>query len=228
VQIEDYQFDELLTSALYHAAELDYGDLPTDDELDLLVQPSAQFQHKMSALLRNPSKYVRSRQRLVYLRVMRNVAAVFVVISILFSVTLAVSPTVRAAVVSFVRTWFADRTEYTTPENALVHEFEFAYIPEGFELTERIESEVLLVFHYKDAQDMLISVFITGGKLVVDNEHSEFSQTIISGRTVDYYESNDPDAPNMLIIFDETHDMFITLVSSISIDELERIAKHIE
>ena len=72
----DEEFDELLTASLYRATELDYmADMPSDEELDKMIQPSLRFQRRMKALLRNPKRYIRSIRRPVYLKVLRYISS---------------------------------------------------------------------------------------------------------------------------------------------------------
>lgn len=228
MRIDDAQFDELLTAALYRADELDYYDMPSDEELEQLVQPSPRFQRKMKSLLRDPNRYIRSRRLPIYVKVMRSAAAVFIVLTLLLGSAMAVSPTVRAAVVNFVRTWFEDRTVYQTPDHVLDKEWTFGFIPEGFKLIDAIETELHLLYIYQNDHALILSITVSREKQVVDNEHSVFSQTVLSGRSADIYESIDPQYPSIIVIFDELSGVFITLVSEIDVGELIRIAENIE
>jgi len=54
------EFDKLLTAALYRASELDYVDLPSDEELDQMIQPSPRFQRMMDSILRDSTGCIRS------------------------------------------------------------------------------------------------------------------------------------------------------------------------
>ena len=55
MRMTDVEFEKLFAAAVIRAAELDYEELPTDDEIYQIVRPSQQAQRKMNALLRNPS-----------------------------------------------------------------------------------------------------------------------------------------------------------------------------
>ena len=223
----DAEFDKLLTSALYRAAELDYIDSLSDEELEREVQPSPRFKRRMGALLRNPNRYARAQRRPLYLKVLRSAAAVFVAITVLFSGAMAVSPTVRAAVVNFVRTWFEDRTVYETPARDMHQDWTIGYIPQGFVLVEEEYNEFRFFNVYQDNDGNLIYITISSGKLIVDNEHSEFYEIIINGNATDVYESNDPEYPSIVIVHDETSGVFITLIAEIDAGELIRIAENI-
>ena len=228
MHISNAEFDKLLVTALYRAAELDYCTVPTDDELDALVQPSLRFSRRINALLKDQHRYIRNHRRPVYMKVLRAAAAILIAFTVLLGTAMAVSPTVRAAVVNFVRSWFEDRTIYQTPERNLGKIWIFEYIPEGFELYEDISNEIQALYIYIDSVGTTISISISTGRQGVDNEHSFFSQTIINGNAADVYESYDSQYPNMVIMFDDREGVFITLVSEIEIDELIKIAENIK
>jgi len=227
MRVGDTSFDKLLTAALYRAAELDYGDAMSDEEIDLAVQPSQRFQRKMRTLLRNPIRYKRNQHRPLYMKAMRSAAAVFIAVTILFGAAMAASPTVRAAVVSFVRTWLEDRTTYQVPDRDIHGDWTVGYIPEGFLLIDEEDAETHVLLVYQNNDSVSISIIISSGKKVVDNEHSVFYETTINGNAADIYESNDPLYPNMVVIHFETFGVIISLVSDIDVSELIRIAENI-
>jgi len=70
-------------------------------------------------------------------------------------------------------------------------------------------------------------ITISGERLIVDNEHAEFSQIILDGRSADIYEGVDPSSLNMIVIYDDMTGLFITLDSEIEIAELILIAESI-
>lgn len=100
--VDDNRFDELITEALYCAIDIEYP-IPSDEELHQMIRPSPRFHRRMKAFLRNPNKYVRRLQRPVYVKVLRVAAATLVLLVILFGVVIAVSPAVRAMVMSLIR-----------------------------------------------------------------------------------------------------------------------------
>jgi hypothetical protein len=229
MRINDDNFDKLLTSALYRAAELDYGDMPSDEELEMTVQPSQRFRRKMKNLLRNPRRHIRSQRRPVYLKVLRSAAAVFIALTILFGAAMAASPTVRAAVVGFFRTWLEDRTIYEIPTRDLDSEWTFGYIPEGFELVEKLLMEFQQhVYIYQNSDSARIGIVISSGKQIVDNEHSDFYQITINGNPADVYETNDPLHPSIVVMYDKANGVFITFNAEIEISEIIKIAENIE
>jgi len=228
VHVDDADFEKLLTAALYRASELDCVDMPTDEELDRIIQPSPQFTHKMNALLRNPHKYIRNQRKSKYLKALQSAAAVFIVVTVVLGVTMVFSPTVRAAVVNYVRSWFEDRTQYITPERDSDTELSFDYIPEGFEQVLLQEDGSSSIRIYQNADLITISITVTKGKQVLDNEHHVFYETVINAREADVYESIDPQYPNMIVIFDDATGNIVTITSELDLSSLILIAKNIK
>jgi len=146
------EFDKLLTASLYRAVELDYADMPSAAELDKIVQPSENFERKMKAVLQNPKKSVKNRQRPIYYKILRTAAAVLITFTVLLGTAMAVSPTVRAAVIDFVRTWFVSPNDIRYGMNIddvedMIEEIKG--IPEDERTDEDMQALLLLEF-YKD------------------------------------------------------------------------------
>jgi hypothetical protein len=202
IRIDDTEFDARLTAALYRAAELDYEEQFGGD-------------------------YVRNRRRPPHMRAFRNAAAVFAMVAVLFGATLAVSPTVRAAVSNFTRSWFADRTRYTVTGPDVIGEWTFGYIPEGFELVHEADSELSIFHVYENEKAELVIISISAESTIVDNEHYDFYQMTVSGYPTDVYESNDPLYPNMLVVYKGEEAVIIAIISEIDVNELIKIAEGI-
>jgi len=227
----DVKFDRLLTAALYRAAEIDYGDIPSDEELEQILHISPRYKSKMKLLFNKRKNAAQKQKRPIIAKIMQTAAVILVTFSILLGTLMAVSPTVRAMVVDFVRSWLEDRTEYYTPSQNFDpnKEWVFEYIPEGFELIDSYKTDLHLFNVYKNPEDTLLMIFISDGKQIIDNEHSIFSQSELeNGNLIDIYESNDPDYPNNIVIFDASANLLITITSEVSIDELIKIAENIK
>jgi len=225
MDINDVELDGILISALYRAAELDYGDISSDDELNM---PSARFQRKSRALLRNPMRYIRNLRRPIYLKALRGVAAAVIAFVLLLGVAMTVSPTVRAAVTNFVRSWFEDRTIYTSIGDAFVGEWVFGYIPDGFELEYELTSENLIFRVFGNEYGQYLFITISASAITLDNEHHEYFETMINGHFASAYQELTGEHPNNLVIFFESQGTFIVLSSELAVDELIRIAENIK
>ena len=224
---DDAEFEELLTKALYRATALDMEETPSDAELEHLVQPSLKFQRKMRALLRNPTAYARNKRRPIYVKAMRVAASFMITLTVLFTITMAASPTVRATVSNFVRTWYDDRTEYYVPNRDLHTEWTLGYIPEGFELVEEYDHMLQNILVYENNDSEYIYINISTGNALIDNEHYDYYSMQTNGNITDVYISNDVEYPNMIVLIHEQTGMRIILISEIDISELIKVAESI-
>lgn len=228
MSMNDKQFNNLLIEALNRAAEIDYMDSLSDDEIDKLVQPSPHFKNKMKNLLYNPNRHKRIKQETICLRVAKIAAAVVLIATVLFGATMAVLPTSRAWFMNFIRSWYEDRTVYVTPASEIDREWNFGYIPEGFELADKIDLELELVYVFKNEYSSYIHIFISSGGMSVDNENAVFSSITANERTIDIYESISHEHPNIVVLHYEHFGGNITIISEIEIERLIEIAKNIK
>jgi hypothetical protein len=226
--IDDTEFESRLTAALNKAAELDYMNMPADEELEQIIQPSAKFQRRMRALFKNPSAYVKNQRRPLYMRILRTAAVFFITFTVILGAAMAVSPKVRAAVVDFVRSWFEDRTEYNTRPGIVISGWTFGYIPDGFDLVANTSDEFQIVRVFRNERSETIFINIRTGSGIIDNEHSTFYQTTINGRIADIYDGNAAEDDNIIVLYDDSSGTIMTLTSSIVIDELIKIAENIQ
>jgi len=164
----------------------------------------------------------------MYKKIMRVAASFLIAITFLFGVTMAVSPTARAAVVNFVRTWFEDRTIYHVPPQNLNRDWSFGYIPDGFELVEEINDEHQKIFIWEDENLLPIYIIITTGDATIDNEHYNFYTITINGNIADVYESIDDEYPSMIAIHDKQNGVIIILWAYLDVNEVIKIAENIE
>lgn len=133
------QFDEMLRRGLMEANLAQYGTvlnrLP-EWEPDF----SPRYRRERMRLLADPWGWVRRRERPLWKRTARNVACVLLACTVAFGALMAVSPTVRAAVIGWFRETFEGYTYYTGPAPDEIPEGERtplwrpARVPEGWVL----------------------------------------------------------------------------------------------
>jgi hypothetical protein len=223
----DIQFERTLTAALYRAAELDYEPIGTGDHIAPARRPSLRFRRRMRALLRNPRGYVRNLRRGARARALRAAAAALVALVVFLGAAVAVSPAVRATVVGFVASWLSDRTEYFIPEAGEIGGWSFGYIPKGFELIDAPALDGQYLYIYENADSVPLSILITAGRVIVDNEHSDHYRTTIKGNAADVYVSNTHLYPSQIVMYIEPERVFVCISSEIAIDELIKVAENV-
>jgi hypothetical protein len=224
MRIDDAEFDARLTAALYRAAELDYAEQCGSDTAQE-TPDSPQFRRKTASFLRNPHRYVRNRRRPVRIRILRSAAAVFAIVVVLFGAAVATSPAVRATVSNLTHSWFEDRTIYIVTEPNITDGWTFGYIPDGFELVHEADSEHGIFHVYENGNAEAITVSISAGSAIVDNEHETFYQTVINGHTADIYEDSTGERQNIVVVYNETESVIAIVTSAIGVNELIKIAE---
>ncbi len=133
------QFDEMLRRGLMEANLAQYGTV-----LEKLPEWEPDFSprycRERMRLLADPWNWVRRRERPLWRQIARNVACVLLACTVAFGALMAVSPTVRAAVIGWFRETFEGYTYYTGPAPDEIPEGERtplwrpAWVPEGWVL----------------------------------------------------------------------------------------------
>ena len=230
---DEDKFDKRLTSALLRTAELDYcAGLPPVEELDRLVIPSKGFRRRMAKMLKNPIVYIRNQKRPPYLRALRAAAMIVLVLSVLLGAAM-LNPTARAYIIRVVRTVFSGYNTYTYSEKtgkSIRTDWEFGYIPEGFELVVQDITVDRSYYEYENVDKAYFIILIGGdsGTIYLDNEHTDFYQLEIQGETADIYKALDGYKMNSIVWYREAHDVIILIVGMLDINECIYIAENIK
>ena len=74
--------------------------------------PSARHDREISAMLADPTRWVRRRTRPVWKSVLQRVAVILLVFTLSLGSLMAVSPTVRAAVIRWAVEWYENHITY--------------------------------------------------------------------------------------------------------------------
>ena len=226
----DGKFDALLKQGLIDAITRDWIDAP------LIGEPatanSIALDRKIYKLAENPHRYVKAQTRPLYMKVLRNAAAVLLVISTLLAASM-LNAEARAWFRQLIRDWFPDRNEYSFDEKygqAIDRDWIFNYIPDGYELVLEDVTEHSFYREYENNQNKLLRITISGGEgtSFKDNEHYEIVQVKIQNDIAEAYMSLDPDFSNSLVWHSSKHDVLIFIRADIDIDELVLVAEGIK
>ena len=99
----DQELDTLMRRVLLDSLKLDLEGA-TGNELPF--EPTPRYQRQMTAMLADPLKWARKRARPVWKKAIQKVAVILLVFSLSLGSLMAVSPTVRAAVIRWVTEWY--------------------------------------------------------------------------------------------------------------------------
>ena len=224
--------DAILRDFLLDAAAAEFA-AELNDTAPVDVSP--RLLRQMTAMLNDPNGWAKRRHRPVWKRIARAAAVILLTFTLSLSALMAINPSVRAAVITWVREVyehsvvyrFFARSETELPEYAPI------WIPEGFALDERVEFDgrVLYMYHNSNTGEMLsfsyeqasadTQVQIGG----YDDEPVPVSEPCtVNGMPADYYPISESGTSNLVWI-DEVQSIVFTINSTLEKDVMLHIAE---
>lgn len=162
----DHDLDTLMQRVLLDSLRLDWE---KQAEPEPAFVPSARYKRQVSGMLADPLAWERKRAIPVWKNIARRTAAVLLIVSIGFGSLLAVSPTVRAALLQWVTEWYETHITYRyTGEDmtGATPQYEITELPEGYAEaeSERVEWPDQMIIVYRNEE--------TGKAIYLDYVHS--------------------------------------------------------
>ena len=142
----DRMMQHVLLDAIKRDCEKETDDVPA-------FKPTRHYQRQMAAMLSDPLKWAQKRARPLWKNVAQKAAVILLVFSLSLGSLMAVSPTVRAAVVRWVTEWYETHIVYRYSGEQITGEmpqYEITDLPEGYAEVEskRIEWPDYISFTY--------------------------------------------------------------------------------
>lgn len=203
--------DALLQGFLLDAAAAEFASELTDTTP---VAVSPRLLRQMNSMLNDPNSWAKRQHRSIWNRIARTAAVILLVLSLSLGALMAVSPTVRAAVINWVRETyehsviyrFFDKSDDQLPNYAPT------WLPEGFVLDERVALDDWVIYEYHNAtvdkwfsfaycyasSDMQLQV---GG--YDDAAAPIVEKCFVNGIAADYYPANNSGTDNLVWIDEE-------------------------
>ena len=191
---------------------------------------SEAFEKKMQKLLRRALHPVRY-------QVLRCAAAVLAAILTIFSVLMAVSPDVRAAVFGWVRSAFHEFFEYSSespsPTNADVeYDYFLSESLENYALLNTIDNEDGKVYIYLDKEGLILQFTfmrsVDGNGLFVDTDGYDVHMASVNDQPADIYISQNSNEANVIVWQDITNNILFQITAYADKEELIVLAENIE
>ena len=119
--------------------------------------PSARHDWQIRSMLADPTRWAHRRTRPVWKSVLQRVAVILLVFTLSLGSLMAVSPTVRAAVVRWVTEWYEDQVIYRYSGEMFtgeMPEYEITALPEGYieDESEREDDSNYVFRAYRNAE----------------------------------------------------------------------------
>ena len=128
----DQELDTLMRRVLLDSLKLDAESTAGGE---LAFEPTARYQRQMAAMVKDPLKWERRRARPLWKNVAQKIAVILLVFSLSLGSLMAVSPTVRAAVVRWVTEWYETHIVYRYSGEDISGEmphYEISGLPQGY------------------------------------------------------------------------------------------------
>ena len=119
-------------------------------------KPTRHYQRQIAAMLSDPLKWARKRARPIWKSALQKVAMILLVFTLSLGSLMAVSPTVRAAVVRWVTEWYETHVVYRFSGEQITDEmpqYEVTDLPEGYAEIERVEWPSYVSIIYQNVND---------------------------------------------------------------------------
>ena len=201
------------------------------------VDASLRLRRQMTAMLNDPDGWVKRQHRPVWKRIAYAAAVILLMLTLSLGALMAVSPTVQAAVITWVHEVYEHSVVYRffVQTESPLPEYAPTWLPEGFALDERVEFDgwvlymylnsstgEMLSFDYKQASaDTQVQI---GG---YDDEPVPVSEPCtVNGMTADYYPISDSGTSNLIWI-DESQGVVFTINSTLEKGVVLHIAESV-
>lgn len=215
--------DEMLAAAAGEVSDAMVGSIPLSEHVF-----SPGFEKQMGALVRRAAHPVRR-------QVLRYAAAVLIAAVTAFSGLYLLSPTVRAAVNSWVRTAFGSYVQYYSEETA-PPDVEYDYfLPQefnGYTLQATVERDHGKAFIYVHADgSMLLFEYMYGGdsnELFLDADNCILESDSVGNFLADIYCSQTADKSSVIVWKDPAANLLFYINAVAEKNELIEFAKKVE
>ena len=145
----DRMMQHVLLDAIKRDCEKETDDVPA-------FKPTRHYQRQIAAMLSDPLKWARKRARPIWKSALQKVAMILLVFTLSLGSLMAVSPTVRAAVVRWVTEWYETHVVYRFSGEQIADEmpqYGVTDLPEGYAETERVEWPSYVSIIYQNVND---------------------------------------------------------------------------
>ena len=225
----DRMMQHVLLDAIKRDCEKETDDVPA-------FKPTRHYQRQIAAMLSDPLKWAQKRARPLWKNVAQKAAVILLVLSLSLGSLMAVSPTVRAAVVRWVTEWYETHIVYRYSGEQITGEmpqYEIIDLPEGYIEDERVNwpSYVSVVYQNKDTgktiyldctymQQGSASDYVTDGVEVVP--------ITVNGLSGQLFLTDDwENARNTITWFDPQTNIQFSLNANVSQDDILHIAESV-
>ena len=192
----DQELDTLMRRVLLDSLKLDAESTASGE---LAFEPTPRYQRQMAAMVKDPLKWERRRARPLWKNVAQKAAVILLVFSLSLGSLMAVSPTVRAAVVRWVTEWYETHVVYRFSGEQLSGEmpqYEITDLPEGYVEDERVDWPTYISIIYESPSGDMICFDYTymqqGAANIIAPGDDEILDVTVNGIQGQFFLPHDP------------------------------------
>lgn len=229
----DRELDNLMREILLDAIALDEEDCK--DRLHF--EPSLNHQRQIGTMLKDPLHWAKEKSKPVWKKVWQRAAVILLVVTLGFGSVMAVSPTVRAAVLQWITEWYETYVSYRyTQETSLpetMPEYEITALPEGYEenISERVEWPNHVQRRYENADGgviLLDYIYMTDGSLTsLETDGAAAAAVTVNGHEGQFFCSEDPGTDSTLSWIDTNQNLHFTISAVMEQEDMLHMAESI-
>ena len=231
----DQDLDTLMRRVLLDSLELDAESAASGE---LVFEPTARYQRQMAEMVKDPLKWERRRARPLWKNVAQKAAVILLVFSLSLGSLMAVSPTVRAAVVRWVTEWYETHVVYRFSGEQLSGEmpkYEITNLPEGYVEDERVDWPTYISIIYRKANDenapwiYLRYVYMQQGTVNnIGTEGADIIPVTVNGIEGQLYLARNPDESDSTITWiDPDKNIAFIVDAALDADSILHIAESV-
>ena len=231
----DQELDTLMRRVLLDSLKLDAESAASGE---LAFEPTPRYQRQMAEMVKDPLKWERRRARPLWKNVAQKAAVILLVFSLSLGSLMAVSPTVRAAVVRWVTEWYETHVVYRFSGEQLSGEmpqYEITDLPEGYVEDERVDWPTYISIIYRKANDenapwiYLRYVYMQQGTVNnIGTEGADIIPVTVNGIEGQLYLARNPDESDSTITWiDPDKNIAFVVDASLDADSILHIAESV-
>ena len=231
----DQELDTLMRRVLLDSLKLDAESAASGE---LVFEPTPRYQRQMAAMLSDPLKWARKRARPIWKSALQKVAMILLVFTLSLGSLMAVSPTVRAAVVRWVTEWYETHVVYRFSGEQLSGEmpkYEITNLPEGYVEDERVDWPTYISIIYRKANDenapwiYLRYVYMQQGTVNnIGTEGADIIPVTVNGIEGQLYLAGNPDESDSTITWiDPDKNIAFIVDAALDADSILHIAESV-
>ena len=227
----DRELDRMMQHVLLDAIKRDW-EKETDDVL--AFKPTHHYQRQMAKMLKDPLKWERRRARPLWKNVAQKIAVILLVFSLSLGSLMAVSPTVRAAVVRWVTEWYETHIVYRYSGEDISGEmpqYEISGLPQDYtEIIRDVYEASVSVVYESPSGDMICFDYThmqQGAANIIAPGDDEILDVTVNGIQGQFFLPHDPEDAKTITWIDADSNLQFVVKAFCSETDILHIAESV-